>query len=71
MADQSPAIRGELYPEIEPFDSGTIEVDGVRLDAGAAPSRATIAALRRSVGMVVHHQQLKGNAGLIAGQMPG
>jgi ABC-type polar amino acid transport system ATPase subunit len=37
---------------LEPFDSGTIEVDGVRLDAGSAPSRATVAELRRRVGMV-------------------
>ena len=37
---------------LEPFDGGTIEVDGVRLDAGSSPSRATIAELRRRVGMV-------------------
>ena len=29
MADHSPAIRGELYPEIEPNDSGMLELDGL------------------------------------------
>jgi len=29
MADQSPAIRGELYPEIEPFRSGMLTLDGL------------------------------------------
>src|SRR5689334_11405089 len=27
MADHSPAIRGELYPEIEPYDSGQLRLD--------------------------------------------
>ena len=27
MADQSPAIRGELYPEIEPYASGLLQLD--------------------------------------------
>jgi proline iminopeptidase len=27
MADHSPAIRGELYPEIEPYRSGTLKLD--------------------------------------------
>jgi proline iminopeptidase len=27
MADQSPAIRGELYPEIEPYASGMLRLD--------------------------------------------
>src|SRR4051812_50206953 len=28
-ADHSPTIRGELYPEIEPYRSGTLRLDGV------------------------------------------
>ncbi len=37
---------------LEPFDSGTIDVDGVTLRAGPLPSRRTLAELRRRVGMV-------------------
>lgn len=37
---------------LETFDGGTIEVGGVTLSAGSAPSRATLDALRRAVGMV-------------------
>lgn len=29
MADQSPEIRGELYPEVEPYNSGMLELDGL------------------------------------------
>ena len=29
MADHSPAIRGELYPEIEPYHSGMLDLDGL------------------------------------------
>ena len=29
MADHSPAIRGELYPEIEPYRSGSLRLDGL------------------------------------------
>ncbi len=37
---------------LEPFDSGTISVDGVTLHSGALPPRPVIRALRRRVGMV-------------------
>jgi ABC-type polar amino acid transport system ATPase subunit len=37
---------------LEPFDSGTISVDGVTLHAGTLPPRAVMRALRRRVGMV-------------------
>ena len=37
---------------LEPFNAGTIDVDGVVLHAGAHPSRATIRDLRKKVGMV-------------------
>jgi ABC-type polar amino acid transport system ATPase subunit len=37
---------------LERFDGGTIEVDGVRLEAGHAPSRATLRELRTRVAMV-------------------
>ncbi len=42
---------------LEPFDGGTIDVGGVVLQAGHAPSRATLRELRRHVGMVfqLHH----------------
>jgi polar amino acid transport system ATP-binding protein len=42
---------------LEPFDGGTIDVGGVVLRAGQAPSRETIRELRRHVGMVfqLHH----------------
>lgn len=42
---------------LEPFDGGTIDVGGVILQAGHAPSRSTIRELRRHVGMVfqLHH----------------
>jgi len=29
MADHSPAVRGELYPEIEPYRSGMLTLDGL------------------------------------------
>src|SRR5687767_11015428 len=29
MADHSPAVRGELYPEIEPYSSGMLDLDGL------------------------------------------
>src|ERR1700755_2482180 len=28
-ADQSTAVRGELYPEIEPYSAGLLELDGL------------------------------------------
>ncbi len=37
---------------LERFDGGTIDVDGVRLEAGHAPSRATLRELRTRVAMV-------------------
>ena len=37
---------------LEPFDGGTIDVDGVALQAGHAPSRAVLRDLRRRVGLV-------------------
>jgi ABC-type polar amino acid transport system ATPase subunit len=37
---------------LEPFDGGTIDVDGVRLEAGARASRATLRELRTRVAMV-------------------
>ena len=37
---------------LEAFDAGTIEVGGVALTAGRAPSRATLRELRTKVGMV-------------------
>jgi polar amino acid transport system ATP-binding protein len=37
---------------LERFQAGTIDVDGVRLDGGAAASKAALRALRRKVGMV-------------------
>jgi ABC-type polar amino acid transport system ATPase subunit len=37
---------------LEPFDSGTISIDGVTLHSGALPPRAVLRALRRRVGMV-------------------
>jgi ABC-type polar amino acid transport system ATPase subunit len=37
---------------LERFQAGTIDVDGVRLDGGAAASKATLRELRRKVGMV-------------------
>ena len=37
---------------LEPFDGGTIDVDGVVLPAGPLPPRATLRELRRRVGMV-------------------
>jgi len=42
---------------LEPFDAGTIDVGGVKLQAGALPSGATLRDLRRRVGMVfqLHH----------------
>lgn len=42
---------------LEPFDGGRIDVGGVALEAGRAPSRQTLRELRRHVGMVfqLHH----------------
>lgn len=42
---------------LEAFDAGSINVGGVALEAGQTPSRQTIRALRRQVGMVFqdHH----------------
>jgi ABC-type polar amino acid transport system ATPase subunit len=37
---------------LEPFQAGQIRVDDVRLQGGATPDRATLAALGRKVGMV-------------------
>lgn len=37
---------------LERFDGGTIDVDGVRLEAGESPSRTTLRELRRRVAMV-------------------
>ena len=37
---------------LEPFNAGTIDVDGVTLQPGPLPSRRTLAELRRRVGMV-------------------
>ena len=37
---------------LEPFDGGTIDIDGVTLLSGALPSRTVLRALRRRVGMV-------------------
>jgi polar amino acid transport system ATP-binding protein len=37
---------------LERFDAGTIDVDGVRLEAAQAPSRATLRELRTRVAMV-------------------
>ena len=37
---------------LEPFDGGSIDVDGVTLRPGPLPRRATLAELRRRVGMV-------------------
>lgn len=42
---------------LEPFDSGTVELEGVALEKGAAQSRSIIARLREQVGLVFqfHH----------------
>ncbi len=37
---------------LEPFDAGTISIDGVTLHAGALAARSVMRALRRRVGMV-------------------
>jgi ABC-type polar amino acid transport system ATPase subunit len=37
---------------LEPFDSGQIALDAVRLEGGTPPSRGTLRTLRRQVGMV-------------------
>lgn len=37
---------------LEPFDGGSIDVDGVTLRPGPLPARTTLAGLRRRVGMV-------------------
>ena len=43
---------------LEPFDAGTIDVDGVVLRAGHVRSRATVRELRRHVGMVFQQHYL-------------
>lgn len=43
---------------LEPFDAGTIDVDGVLLHAGKHPPRATLRDLRRHVGLVFQHHSL-------------
>ena len=43
---------------LEPFDGGTIDVDGVVLDANRSPSRTTLRELRRRVGMVFQFHYL-------------
>lgn len=43
---------------LESFDAGTIDVGGVGLQAGHAPSRATFRELRRQVGMVFQQHHL-------------
>lgn len=43
---------------LEPFDRGTIDVDGVILSAEHAPTRATLRELRRRVGMVFQFHSL-------------
>jgi ABC-type polar amino acid transport system ATPase subunit len=43
---------------LEPFDAGTIDVDGVVLRAGNHPPRATLRDLRRHVGLVFQHHSL-------------
>ncbi|MDQ3281002.1 MAG: ATP-binding cassette domain-containing protein, partial [Acidobacteriota bacterium] len=43
---------------LEPFDAGSIDVDGVVLQAGRAPSRATLRELRRRVAMVFQSHDL-------------
>jgi ABC-type polar amino acid transport system ATPase subunit len=43
---------------LEPFDAGTIDVDGVVLQAGRAPARATLRELRRRVAMVFQSHDL-------------
>ncbi|HEY7789942.1 MAG TPA: ATP-binding cassette domain-containing protein [Vicinamibacterales bacterium] len=42
---------------LDPFTAGTIEVDGVQLQAGPLPRESRLRALRRKVGMVfqLHH----------------
>jgi ABC-type polar amino acid transport system ATPase subunit len=46
-----------LIAGLEPFQSGTIEVEGTPLSVGSAPDGATLRRLRRQVGMVFqfHH----------------
>ncbi|HEX8153471.1 MAG TPA: ATP-binding cassette domain-containing protein [Thermoanaerobaculia bacterium] len=43
---------------LEPFNGGTIAVDGVTLAAGPLPPRTTMRELRRRVGMVFQHHSL-------------
>jgi polar amino acid transport system ATP-binding protein len=43
---------------LEPFESGRIVVDGIALEGGAAPTRTTLARLRRKVGMVFQFHYL-------------
>jgi ABC-type polar amino acid transport system ATPase subunit len=42
---------------LEPFDSGSVTIEGVRLEGGAPPAAATLRRLRRTVGLVFqfHH----------------
>ncbi len=43
---------------LEPFDSGSIDVDGVVLAAGPRPSPSVLAPLRRKIGMVFQFHAL-------------
>ncbi len=43
---------------LEPFDAGSIQLDGVALKPGPLPARRTLAELRRRVGMVFQHHSL-------------
>ncbi|HYC58562.1 MAG TPA: ATP-binding cassette domain-containing protein [Thermoanaerobaculia bacterium] len=43
---------------LEPFDGGTIDVGGVVLHAGRAPTREVIRSLRKQVGMVFQQHHL-------------
>jgi ABC-type polar amino acid transport system ATPase subunit len=43
---------------LEPFDGGTVDVDGVVLHAGRSADRGTIRELRRRVGMVFQQHSL-------------
>jgi len=46
---------------LEPFDEGRIDVGGVVLEANQAPSRETIRALRKHVGLVFQDHHLFGH----------
>ena len=43
---------------LEPFDAGTVDVDGVTLQPGPLPRESRLRALRRKVGMVFQHHHL-------------